>query len=98
VEPFAIALKAFTTLRVRGLMTLAVLSDDARAIRACFERMRDLQRRLQSRGDCAGSYDELSMGMSGDLELAIEYGATTVRVGQAIFGPRSSPDTEWVQT
>jgi PLP dependent protein len=98
VEAFAIALKAFTTLRVRGLMTLAVLSDDAREIRACFERMRDLQRRLQSRGDCAGTYDELSMGMSGDLELAIEYGATTLRVGQAIFGPRSSPDTEWLQT
>jgi pyridoxal phosphate enzyme (YggS family) len=96
VEPFAIALKAYGTLRVRGLMTLAVLSDDQRAIRACFERMRDLQRRLQGRGECAGTYDELSMGMSGDLELAIEYGATTVRVGQAIFGPRSSPDTEWL--
>jgi len=98
VEAFAIALKAFTTLRVRGLMTLAVLSDDEREIRSCFERMRDLQRRLQSRGDCAGTYDELSMGMSGDLELAIEYGATTLRVGQAIFGPRLSPDTEWVPT
>jgi PLP dependent protein len=98
VEAFAIALKAFTTLRVRGLMTLAVLSDDEREIRACFEGMRDLQRRLQSRGDCAGTYDELSMGMSGDLELAIEYGATTLRVGQAIFGPRSSPDTEWART
>jgi pyridoxal phosphate enzyme (YggS family) len=98
VEPFAIALKAYGTLRVRGLMTLAVLSDDQREIRACFERMRDLQRRLQDRGDCAGTYDELSMGMSGDLELAIEYGATTVRVGQAIFGPRPSPDIEWLQT
>ena len=98
VEPFAIALKAYATLRVRGLMTLAVLSDDQRDIRACFERMRDLQRRLQGRGDCAGSYDELSMGMSGDLELAIEYGATTLRVGQAIFGPRPSQDTEWLPT
>jgi len=77
VEPFAIALKAFGTLRVRGLMTLAVLSDDQREIRACFE---------------------LSMGMSGDLELAIEYGATTVRVGQAIFGPRPLPDTYWRPT
>jgi hypothetical protein len=38
------------------------------------------------------------MGMSGDLELAIEYGATTVRVGQAIFGPRPSPDTYWLPT
>jgi PLP dependent protein len=98
VEPFAIALKAFGTLRVRGLMTLAVLSDDQREIRACFERMRDLQRRLRASEAVAGSYDELSMGMSGDLELAIEYGATTVRIGQAIFGPRPSPDTHWLPT
>jgi pyridoxal phosphate enzyme (YggS family) len=95
VEPFAIALKAYGTLRVRGLMTLAVLSDDQWAIRACFERMRELQRRLQSHEDVAGTYDELSMGMSGDLELAIEYGATTVRVGQAIFGPRPTADNYW---
>ena len=97
VEPFAIALKAYGTLRVRGLMTLAVLSDDQWAIRACFERMRELQRRLQSNEDVAGTYDELSMGMSGDLELAIEYGATTVRVGQAIFGPRPTADNYWSQ-
>jgi PLP dependent protein len=96
VEAFAIALKAYRTLRVRGLMTLAVLSDDERQIRACFERMRDLQRRLQGSEDVAGTYDELSMGMSGDLELAIEYGATTVRVGQAIFGPRPLPDNNWL--
>ncbi len=95
VEPFAIALKAYGTLRVRGLMTLAVLSDDQWAIRACFERMRELQRRLQSNEDVAGTYDELSMGMSGDLELAVEYGATTVRVGQAIFGPRPTVDNYW---
>ena len=95
VEPFAIALKAYGTLRVRGLMTLAVLSDDQWAIRACFERMRELQRRLQGNEDVAGTFDELSMGMSGDLELAIEYGATTVRVGQAIFGPRPTADNYW---
>jgi len=97
VEPFAIAHKAYDTLRVRGLMTLAVLSDDQWAIRDCFERMRELQRRLQGNDDVAGSYDELSMGMSGDLELAIEYGATTVRVGQAIFGPRPTADNYWSQ-
>ena len=39
-----------------------------------------------------GRYDELSMGMSGDFELAIAYGATTVRVGEAIFGPRRTAD------
>ena len=54
---------------------------------ACFERMRTLQRELRE-AQVPGRFDELSMGMSGDFELAIEYGATTVRVGEAIFGPR----------
>ena len=59
VEPFAIALKAYDTLRVRGLMTLAVLSDDQWAIRACFERMRELQRRLQGNStDDVGGYQD----------------------------------------
>ena len=75
------------TLRVRGLMTLAVFSDDEQAVRRCFEQMVDLQRQLRESG-APGGYDELSMGMSGDFELAIEYGATTVRVGEAIFGAR----------
>ena len=41
------------------------------------------------------SFDELSMGMSGDFELAIEEGSTLVRVGQAIFGPRAVPDSHY---
>jgi pyridoxal phosphate enzyme (YggS family) len=89
VEAFAHELVPFRTLRVRGLMTLAVLSDDRAAVASCFDRMRTLQRELQQ-ADAPGSYDELSMGMSGDFELAIEYGATTVRVGEALFGPRRS--------
>lgn len=90
VEEFALKVQACQQLHVRGLMTLAVFSDDESAVRACFQRMRDLQDRLRA-STAAGSYDELSMGMSGDFELAIEYGATTVRVGQAIFGPRETP-------
>jgi PLP dependent protein len=89
VEAFAHDVARFGTLRVRGLMTLAVFSDDRAAVESCFARMRSLQRDLQQAG-APGSYDELSMGMSGDFELAIEYGATTVRVGEAIFGPRVS--------
>jgi PLP dependent protein len=88
VEEFAWQLKPYGTLRVRGLMTLAVFSEDERAVRTCFERMRALQQRLRD-GGAPGSFEELSMGMSGDFELAIEYGATTVRIGQAIFGARS---------
>lgn len=85
---FAVELTACHSLRVRGLMTLAVFSDDAEAVSACFRRMRDVQTELRQTDAAAGSYDDLSMGMSGDFELAIEHGATTVRVGQAIFGPR----------
>jgi pyridoxal phosphate enzyme (YggS family) len=88
VLPFARELGSCASLRVRGLMTLAVFSDDAEAVGACFERTRQVQRELRDSDGLPGSYDELSMGMSGDFELAIQYGATTVRVGQAIFGPR----------
>jgi PLP dependent protein len=88
IDKFALDLKPFTSLRVRGLMTLAVFSDDQSAVAACFARMRSLQHRLRDLDRAPGSYDELSMGMSGDFELAIEYGATTIRVGQAIFGDR----------
>jgi PLP dependent protein len=88
VVSFARALRRCQSLNVRGLMTLAVFSADTEAVARCFERMLVVQDRLRQAGDAAGSYDELSMGMSGDFELAIAYGATTVRVGEAIFGPR----------
>ena len=82
-------LRPFSALRVRGLMTLAVYSDDEAAVAACFARLAELQRRLRQLDGAPGSYDELSMGMSGDFELAIAHGATTVRVGQTLFGTRT---------
>ena len=88
VEAFVLALRPFESLRVRGLMTLAVYSEDPAAVRACFTRLVELQRRLRSLDAAPGRYDELSMGMSSDFELAIASGATTVRVGQTLFGPR----------
>lgn len=88
VEAFVLDLRPFTALRVRGLMTLAVFSDDEDAVAACFARLAELQRRLRQLDAAPGSYDELSMGMSGDFELAIAHGATTVRVGQTLFGAR----------
>lgn len=94
VPAFARELDRFATLRVRGLMTLAVFSDDTALVGACFQRMRDLQARLQDTDD-PERWAELSMGMSGDYELAIAYGATTVRVGQAIFGDRLDPNDYW---
>ena len=95
VDAFARQLGAFDALRVRGLMTLAVFSDDQDAVGACFARMVELRRRLRDEAVLGLGWDELSMGMSGDFELAIEYGATCVRVGQAIFGDRLDPNHYW---
>ena len=95
VESFVRELRGHDLLRVRGLMTLAVFSDDTERVRACFVRMQQLQERLRNLDTAPGSYDELSMGMSNDFELAIEYGATTVRVGEAIFGARLQPQDYW---
>lgn len=81
-------LTEFETLRVKGLMTMAVLSDDPAAVRACFKRLRDCRDQAASQGIPGVSLDRLSMGMSGDLELAIAEGSTEVRVGSALFGQR----------
>src|SRR5690606_18286645 len=75
-------------LRVRGLMTMAVQSDDALAVRACFRALRMLQEQLRQEAIAGVELDRLSMGMSGDFEIAIEEGATEVRIGSAIFGAR----------
>lgn len=95
VPGFARQLGAFDALRVRGLMTLALFSDDREAVGACFARMVETRRRLREEAVLDLGWEELSMGMSGDFELAIEYGATCVRVGQAIFGDRLDPDDYW---
>lgn len=86
-------LPAFTSLRVHGLMTLAVFSPDPARVRPCFVRLRQLRDRLREQAPTDIGMDTLSMGMSGDFELAIEEGATVVRVGQAIFGARPMPDS-----
>lgn len=88
-------LKHYSALKVKGLMTLAVFSRDKQQVRACFIKMQELQDRLRQIVPDGISVDQLSMGMSGDFELAIEHGATVVRVGQAIFGERSLPDSHY---
>ncbi|HEU0277867.1 MAG TPA: YggS family pyridoxal phosphate-dependent enzyme, partial [Rhodanobacteraceae bacterium] len=95
VEDFVKQLPAFASLRVRGLMTLALFSPDAAKVRPCFVRLRELRDRLRQAAPDGVVMDELSMGMSGDFELAIEEGATIVRVGQAIFGARKVPDSAY---
>jgi len=74
-------------LRLRGLMTVGPLTDDEQKIRTSFSQLRSLFEDLQ-RG--MPVFDTLSMGMSGDFEIAIEEGATLVRVGTALFGPRTA--------
>lgn len=76
-------------LRVRGLMVIAPPAADPEEARACFATLRALRDRLQT--VCGIALPELSMGMSGDFEVAVEEGATLVRVGRAIFGERVSP-------
>ena len=92
VTAFLRALPAFPALRVRGLMTLALLSSDAARVRECFMLLRTLRDRLRQEAPAGITLEELSMGMSGDFEIAIEEGATVVRVGQALFGARALPD------
>src|SRR5690625_1541966 len=95
VGAFLKQLPAFSALRVRGLMTLALFSNDPAQVRACFTKLRTLRDQLRQSAPAEISLDELSMGMSGDFELAIEEGATTVRIGQAIFGARPLPDSHY---
>ncbi|UCN15279.1 YggS family pyridoxal phosphate-dependent enzyme [Cellulomonas iranensis] len=90
---FLAALPAYPHLRVRGLMTLAVLSDDHARVRECFALLRTLRDRARDADPDLIGPGELSMGMSGDYEIAVEEGATCVRVGQAIFGARAVPDS-----
>lgn len=95
VAAFLRRLPAFSALRVRGLMTLAVFSGEAERVRDCFVRLRNLRDQLRQDAPAGASLNELSMGMSGDFQIAIEEGATVVRVGQAIFGARATPDSHY---
>jgi len=83
------AARPLTAVRFVGLMLLPPAVDDAEAVRPFFRRLREVRERLLAGGIAAPALNELSMGMSHDFEVAIEEGATLVRVGTAIFGGRS---------
>jgi hypothetical protein len=80
---------AAPSIELRGLMTVPPFSEDAEASRSFFRALRSLRDRLEDR--TGAPLPELSMGMSHDFEIAIEEGATVVRVGTAIFGERAKP-------
>lgn len=95
VAGFLRALPAFSSLRVRGFMTLARFTPDRDEVRRCFRLLRTVRDRARQDAPQGAGLETLSMGMSGDFELAIEEGATLVRVGQAVFGPRPLPDSHY---
>jgi pyridoxal phosphate enzyme (YggS family) len=77
-----------TRVKLIGLMTLPPFFDDPEQSRAFFRRLRELRDELNQRGAFGERTGELSMGMTHDFEVAIEEGATMVRIGTAIFGER----------
>lgn len=85
VESLACAIRALPNLRLRGLMAIPPVATTLESQLALFKRLRVLQESLS----CL-HLDTLSMGMSADLEAAIQEGATMVRIGTALFGPRPS--------
>lgn len=87
---FALEIQKFDRINIKGLMTIGLFSVEKEKVRKCFKLLKNIQVQLLDKDILV---NELSMGMSGDLEIAIEEGATIVRVGTAIFGKRKYPDS-----
>ena len=83
------AIKRSAALRLIGLMTLPPFLDDVEQVRPFFRRLRELRNELRAQGVFGDRSGELSMGMTHDYEIAIEEGATLLRIGTAIFGERN---------
>lgn len=80
--------QSFDRILVKGFMTIGLLSDDVERVRPCFTQLKNLQQEALAKQLVSKEATVLSMGMSGDLEIAIEEGSTMIRVGSAIFGNR----------
>ena len=91
VEPLASAIRELPHLKLRGLMTMPPFFDDPERARPYFAALRELRDRLITAGTFTPDMNELSMGMTGDFEAAVEEGATFVRIGTALFG-----QGEWI--
>ncbi len=79
-------LEKYPFLKINGLMTIGPLSNDEMLVRSSFSQLRELKEKLEM--SSGRRISDLSMGMSGDYEWAIEEGSTMVRIGSALFGPR----------
>lgn len=85
LRPFLSEIDGMDRVNIRGLMTVAPFAEDAESVRPVFAQMKRIFDEYRAQGR---DWDTLSMGMSGDFEVAIEEGATMVRVGSSIFGSR----------
>lgn len=89
LEAFIESLAPYDKVRVVGLMTMAPHTDDKELIRSVFRQMKELQTTIQNKQFSHAPCTELSMGMSNDYEIAIEEGATYLRIGTALVGVES---------
>lgn len=85
IIPLAEQMVTLPNLEVVGLMTMAPLTEDKQKIRFCFERCRELFEEIRGERTVGPSLKHMSMGMSHDYEIAVECGATMVRIGTALF-------------
>ena len=88
---FAVELQQYDKLQLRGLMFIPAKTSDSKQQLATFEHAKNLFKQLQAKFD---NIDTLSMGMSGDMEAAIQAGSTMVRVGTALFGQRNTQQNQ----
>lgn len=86
LDDLAAALRGLDRIRPVGLMTMAPLASEAEETRPVFRRLRQLRDEMNAKGAFPAPLTELSMGMSGDFEVAIEEGATWVRLGSILVG------------
>lgn len=91
LEDFARHLEAFDKIVVQGVMTVAENATDSNKVRQCFRETRQCFEKLKALQLKNGDLKYVSMGMSGDFEMAIEEGANLIRLGSVIFGARQYP-------
>jgi hypothetical protein len=88
VSGFIDRIREYKNLKIKGLMTIAPYTDDPEKVRPVFRRLRDIFEGIREKGMEGVNMEYLSMGMTGDFEVAIEEGANIIRVGTGIFGER----------
>lgn len=92
---FAREVSRFDALKIKGLMTIGLFTDDVELARPSLRLLREVRDQIRQLNLDGVEMNELSMGMTGDLEVAIEEGSTIVRVGTAIFGRRETTDAHY---